>query len=162
MEPLDLLKVLDELGVQYIQHSHPPVHTCEEAAIHLSHINTARCKNLFLRNYKGNQHYLLILSATCQVNFTSLSERLGERKLMFASEKRLEKYLRVRPGSVSPFGLIYDEDSHVNVLIQDLLLAHEKLSFHPNCNKSSLEIYSRDLVRFLNWTGNSWNKIEID
>ncbi|NRA44153.1 MAG: prolyl-tRNA synthetase associated domain-containing protein [Oligoflexales bacterium] len=162
MEGLDLLQVLNGIGIDYIKHEHPPVFTCEEAAIHLSYMDTGRCKNLFLRNYRGNQHYLVVLSASCQANLGFLSEYLGERKLMFASEKRLEKYLRVRPGSVSPFGLIYDQDKHVKVLIQDQILSHEKLSFHPNCNKASLEIASNDLIRFLDWTGHSWSKVNFD
>ncbi|MFK7920765.1 MAG: YbaK/EbsC family protein [Bacteroidia bacterium] len=113
-------------------------------------------------NYRGNQHYLVVLAANSQVNFSFLSEHLGEKKLMFASEKRLEKYLCVSPGSVSPFGLIHDKDKHVKVLIQGELFTHEKLSFHPNCNKASLEIYSKDLIRFLDWTGNSWSKFEFE
>ena len=162
MEQLNLLEVLNKIGIDFIKHEHPPVNTCDEAAVHLAYMNTGRCKNLFLRNYRGNQHYLVVLGANSQVNFSFLSEHFGEKKLMFASEKRLEKYLSVRPGSVSPFGLIYDQDNHVKVLLQEQILSHEKLSFHPNCNKASLEIYSKDLIRFLDWSGNSWSKLEFD
>ena len=52
---------LRELGIEYTRHEHPPVATVEEASQHWAGIDATHCKNLFLRNQKGDRHYLLIL-----------------------------------------------------------------------------------------------------
>ncbi len=52
---------LRELGIEYARHEHPPVATVEEAEAHWAGIDGTHCKNLFLRNQKGNRHYLVVL-----------------------------------------------------------------------------------------------------
>jgi len=52
---------LDALGIAYQRFEHPPVFTSEEADIHWRDLPGVPCKNLFLRNKKGNHHYLVIL-----------------------------------------------------------------------------------------------------
>ena len=54
-----VLAVLDQLGIPYVRHDHPPVFTVEEALVQWQGIDAAHCKNLFLRNKKGNRHYLV-------------------------------------------------------------------------------------------------------
>ena len=55
---------LRELGIEYTRHEHPPVATVEEAETHWADIDATHCKNLFLRNQKGNRHYLVVLIAS--------------------------------------------------------------------------------------------------
>src|SRR4030042_824850 len=55
-----ILETLDKLGIAYVRHEHPPVATVEEAEKHWSGLKGTHCKNLFLRNSKGNRHYLVI------------------------------------------------------------------------------------------------------
>ena len=54
-----VLATLDALGIQYTMHTHPPVFTSEEAAEHWGSLDATRVKNLFLRNKKGDRHYLV-------------------------------------------------------------------------------------------------------
>ncbi len=102
---------LKELEIDYSVFEHPPLDTIEIALNYWKDIDAMHCKNLFFRNHKGNRHYLVIIKDTTPFNIRSLEQKLKQGKLTFGSEKRLMKYLGVKPGSVSPFGLINDKDT---------------------------------------------------
>lgn len=153
--------ILTDLNIEYEKHDHPPVFTVEEAEQYDSAIYAGKSKNLFLRNKKGKMHYLLVAESTRKINLKKLSSDLSESKLSFASPERLDKYLKITPGSVSPFGLINDSTKTVKVLIDKVLLKHYKLGFHPNINTSTLVIKSNDFEKFLKWTGNNIVFLEL-
>jgi Ala-tRNA(Pro) deacylase len=113
-------EVLDRLGIAYTRLEHPPVFTVEQAEKHWGSITGAHCKNLFLRNKKGNRHYLAILESSKSADLKALTNRLGEDRLSFASPERLMRYLGLEPGAVSPFGLINDSQKEVQVVVQSL------------------------------------------
>lgn len=60
------------------------------------------CKNLFLRDAKGRQHFLVVLPGDRQADLGALAAALGSSKLSFASEERLMKHLGLTKGSVTP------------------------------------------------------------
>jgi Ala-tRNA(Pro) deacylase len=156
-----LYDILEALGIQFDYHEHPPLFTIEDAKVHWENYNSGRCKNIFLRNHKGNRHYLVILEHLRQVNIHDLEKRLKQGKLTFASDIRLKKYLGVEPGSVSPFGLINDTENHVHVFIDETLKECDRLTFHPNINTASLVISKTDFLKFLEFTGNSFEFISL-
>ena len=145
---------LDALGIASTRHDHPPVATVEEAVRHWADIPATHCKNLFLRNQKGDRHYLVIVEHAKRVDLRRLAEQIGDGKLSFASPERLKTYLGLTPGSVSPFGLINDSSRAVRVVIDRDLKAATRLSFHPNINTVTLTIANADFARFLEACGN--------
>lgn len=148
---------LNALRIQYQKHTHPAVYTVEEAQKHRGDITGGQAKNLFLRNAKGKRHYLVVLEQSKQLDIKALQTRIGASKLSFASEKRLEKYLGLAPGSVSPFGLINDLNHEVETYIDADLMEYEQLNFHPNVNTVTLTISSADFRKFLDYTGNNFD-----
>jgi Ala-tRNA(Pro) deacylase len=96
-----------------------------------------------------------------QLNIHDLEQRLKQGKLSFSSPERMEKYLGLSPGSVSPFGLINDKDKHVHVFIDDKLHRAQKLSFHPNENTASVSILTSDFIRFLDHMGNTYEFLPL-
>ena len=90
-----------------------------------------------------------------------LEQLLKQGKLSFASEKRMEKYLGLKPGSVSPFGLVNDTEHHVYVFLDENLKQARKLSFHPNDNRASLAIKTEDFIRYMDQTGNGYEWIRL-
>jgi Ala-tRNA(Pro) deacylase len=156
-----VLETLDRLGVAYVRHEHPPVATVEEAEKHWAGLRGTHCKNLFLRNYKGNRHYLVIAPVTRGIDLKRLNAELGEDRLSFASAERLKRWLGVEPGSVSPFGLVNDETHEVRVVCDLALKASDRLGFHPNVNTATLEISLADFERFLAFCGNSVRWLEL-
>jgi Ala-tRNA(Pro) deacylase len=156
-----LYEVLDQLEIRFEYHEHPPIATIEAAKIHWQDYHSGRCKNIFFRNHKGDRHYLVILEHLRQLNIHDLEKRLKQGKLTFASDSRLMKHLGVEPGSVSPFGLINDSDKNVHVFIDEKLKESERLAFHPNVNTATLVVSRTDLIKFLEYTGNSYEFINL-
>lgn len=151
---------LKELNIPFKVYEHPPLDTIEVALEYWKDIDSMHCKNLFFRNHKGNRHYLVIIKDTTPFSIKSLEQKLRQGKLTFGSEKRLLKYLGVKPGSVSPFGLINDSDHHVYLFLDEQLQSADKISFHPNDNTASLVIDYKDLLRFLDKMGNEYEFID--
>jgi len=157
----ELYELLEKLSIRFEYHEHPPLATIEDAKIHWKDYNSGRCKNIFFRNHKGDRHYLVILEHLRQLNIHDLERRLRQGKLSFASDQRLKKYLGVEPGSVSPFGLINDTSHHVHLFIDEKLNESDRLAFHPNINTASLVISKSDFLKFLIYTGNTFEFIRL-
>lgn len=157
----DVYEVLDGLNIEYIKREHPAVFTCEEADEFYKDLDGGHSKNLFLRNRKGDKHYLVVIESSKTVDLKALERSLEESKLSFASEERLMKYLGLSKGSVSPFGLINDLENEVEVLIDEDLLKYDKLHYHPNVNTATLEINRDDFKRFLDNCGNFVRFLQI-
>lgn len=154
-------EILKKLDISYIRHEHPPVFTVEEAERYWQGIRGAHCKNLFLRNKKGNRHYLVIIEHTKRAGLKELEGRLGEDRLSFASEDRLNRYLGLKAGSVSPFGLISDSKKEVKVIIDQDLRNSDRINFHPNVNTATVEMAYSDFEKFLSWAGNSVRYLKL-
>lgn len=148
-----LYDLLNELGITYTRHEHPPVYTVEEAERYWANIKGVHCKNLFLRNNKGNRHFLAVLEHSKRIDLKQIGQKMGQGKLGFASEERLEKYLGLQAGAVSPFGLINDQNKEVVVLL-DHDLVDGLVNFHPNVNTATITISGQDFKRFLDRCGN--------
>jgi len=145
---------LAELGIAFTRHEHPPVATVEEASAHWAGIDATHCKNLFLRNQKGNRHYLVIIVATKKADLRAVADQIGDGKLSFASPERMMTHLGVAPGSVSPFGLINDREHAVRVVLDKDFKASGRLAFHPNINTRTITLSAADFTRFLDASGN--------
>jgi len=149
-----VLARLAALGIPFERHEHPPVPTVEDAERYWAGIDATHCKNLFLRNQKGDRHYLVVLRHSKKADLRAVADQIGDGKLSFASPERLMKYLGLTPGSVSPFGLIHDRDRAVRVVLDRDLASAERLSFHPNINTVTLVVSASDFTRFLQESGN--------
>jgi Ala-tRNA(Pro) deacylase len=145
---------LGELHIAFTRHEHPPVATVEEAAAHWADIDATHCKNLFLRNQKGDRHYLVIIRHSKKADLRAVADQIGDGKLSFASPERLMTHLGLTPGSVSPFGLINDRDRSVRVVLDRDLKSSARVSFHPNINSVTLTVAFADFLRFLEIQGN--------
>lgn len=156
-----VIEVLENLSIAYEIYEHPPVPTVEAALPYWEKIDATHCKNLFFRNHKGNRHYLVILKHEQQLKIRDLEIRLKQGKISFASPGRMDKYLGLSGGSVSVFGLINDEKDHVHLFLDAGLLSAEKISFHPNDNSATLVISFDSFMKFLDWSGNSYEFIEL-
>ena len=152
---------LRELGIAYTHHEHPPVATVGEAAAHWAGIHATHCKNLFLRNQKGNRHYLVVLTASKRADLRAVADQLGDGKLSFASPERLMTHLGLTPGSVSPFGLINDREHEVRVVLDRDLQTAARLAFHPNINTLTFTIAAADFKKFLDACGNGVQYVSI-
>jgi len=145
---------LESLGIPFERHEHPPVYTVDQALEHWAGIDAVHCKNLFLRNKKGDRHFLVVAAHTTVVDIAALAVRIGEGRLSFASAERLAAQLGLTPGAVSPFGLLNDRSGIVRVLLDHTLRSAERVGFHPNVNTATVVLSFTDFERFLAARGN--------
>jgi len=157
----ELYEYLKKLNIAFDYYEHPPLDTIEEAMKHKSWMDATFCKNLFFRNHKGNRHYLVVLHHAYELDVHDLEKRLKQGKLSFASEWRMEKYLGLKPGSVSPFGLINDKENHVYVFFDEQLKSASKLSFHPNDNRATLNVVFHDFIKYMESTNNEYEFLKL-
>jgi len=152
---------LDALAIPFEVFEHPPVFTSEEADVHWRDLPGVACKNLFLRNKKGDRHYLAIVPIAKRVDLKDLVKTLGDDRLSFGSPERLMAELGLTPGSVSPFGLLNDPDGSVIVIVDDDLRGADGLIFHPNINTASVVVSWDGLETFLKSRSNSVKYVRI-
>lgn len=156
-----LYSILKNLDIDFQVHEHPAAPTIEIAMQYWKDLTATHCKNLFFRNHKGNRHYLVILDCRHHLQIRDLEKKLQQGKLTISSEQRLEKYLGVSPGSVTPFGLINDQEHHVFVFLDINLKKSEYISFHPLRNTASLILKFGDFMKFIESTGNEFEFISL-
>ena len=157
----NVFRWLDEQGIEYSWYEHPEAPTIEIARQYWRQDGSKHCKNLFFRNHKGNRHYLVCFDCEQSMAIHDLEHLLRQGKLSFASEQRMERYLGLRPGSVSPFGLVNDEECHVHLFLDANLKSYPALSFHPNDNTATVVISQEMFARYLTAVGNTYEYIEL-
>ncbi|AOY74922.1 prolyl-tRNA synthetase associated domain-containing protein [Clostridium formicaceticum] len=153
--------VLEALNIPYERYTHAPVATIAAIEALEMNLEVLHFKNLFLRNSKGDKHYLVLVDSSKKANTKALAKQIGSTRLSFASDERLEAHLGLEPGAVSPMGLINDKNKEVEVLIDQDLSLQEKVTLHPNINTVSITMRYKDLEKFLRWCGNKVQFVEI-
>lgn len=160
-EEKKIYELLDGLNISYKKYAHKPIFTIEEANNLDMDIPGGHCKNIFICDKKKKNYFLIVLPDDKSVNFKELSSKIGYKGLKFASEEMLQKYLGLKAGSVSPFGLINDADKKVEVLIDKDIFRNGLVGFHPNVNTATVTINNEDFEKFLQWCGNKVQFVEL-
>ena len=150
-----VLAALERLEIPCERHEHEAVFTVEQALAAWAGIDATHCKNLFLRNKKGDRHYLVVAEHRRPIDIAALASLTGESRLSFASPERLAAHLGLTAGAVSPFGLINDREHVVRVLLDRDLRKASRLGFHPNVNTATVVVSASDFDRFLASCGNA-------
>lgn len=157
----NIFTVLDELEIEYDLIEHVPVYTSQQARELIPHRPGASAKNLFLRDKKGKQHYLLVIDDLKKTSFDDLAKQIGTAKISMASESRLEKYLGIETGAVSLLAMINDKEKHVQLLFDEDLWQAEALQCHPLVNTATVTIAMEDIRKFLRATGHEVQLVKI-
>ena len=145
---------LEELGVSYEVTEHPAVVTIGEMdALGLTAKGEV-CKNLFLRDAKGRRHFLVVVPGEARADLRALAAQLESSKLSFASAERLEKYLGLKQGEVTPLGVLNDADAAVEVVFDRGLERFPCLGVHPNDNTATVWLSLADILRVVEGNGN--------
>jgi Ala-tRNA(Pro) deacylase len=111
-------------------------------------IDGAHSKNLFLKN-KKNEFFLLSCEETDEIDIKKISKSLKLGNISFAKQAYLEKYLKIKPGSVSPFALLNDDGSFVNFYLEKTLYDSKLLNFHPLINTFTITIETNKFIEFM-------------
>lgn len=162
MSPYEQVKIeLDKLDVHYDMIEHPAVYTAEEADKYVEGKIGIRTKSLFLTNRKKTAFYLVFMEDDKRLDMKHFAEIVGQKHIKFASEKSLMEKLGLKPGFVSIFGLLNNQEKDVKVYFEKGIVGDVPLTFHPNDNTKTMFIKMVDLSKFLDDLGFEYHVIEM-
>ena len=155
MKKQEVYDYLTACGVSYEVTEHPAVWNMEDVShLTLPHPE-ADAKNLFVREDKTQNYYLITVRGDKRVDLKALRKSLGLRQLKFAGEQELSDRLDLFPGAVTPLGLLNDESRQVTFLLDDYFLQPPALiGAHPCDNTATVWLGTEDLVRVIREHGN--------
>ena len=162
MNKQEVYEFLDKRGVTYEKTEHPAVFSMKEVpAVELPHPE-ADAKNLFVRDDKKRNYFLITVRGDKRVDLKAFAKDHGTRRLSFASAEDLMEMLGVVPGSVSPFGILNDEERKVTVFLdRDFWKDAGLIGVHPNENTATVWLQAEEMAEILREHGNVVEKVEL-
>lgn len=152
---------LHELGITFDVVEHPPAFTTEQADSYIEGMEGVRTKSMFLTNRKKTQYYLLIMDDKKRLDMDDFKVKVGADRIRMASLASLAEKMNLPAGTVSPFGLINNEEKDIHVYFDKEIIDEERMTFHPNTNEKTIFISTQDLFKFLQDLGYSYQVLEL-
>jgi Ala-tRNA(Pro) deacylase len=150
----ELEATLARLGILFERFDHDPVYTCDDVArIVPAAAGGVQTKNLFVRDKKGQRHWLVVTDCSRAVDLKALAPVIGADHLSLGSPDRLMRCLGVSPGSVTLLALVNDPERQVGLVIDREVWEAAALRCHPLTNTATLVISRDGIARFLEATG---------
>lgn len=119
-------------------------------------------KNLFIRDDKKRNYYLITVSGKKKVDLSDFREKYNTRRLSFASEKDLMEILKLTPGSVTPLGLLNDKGNLVKYYLDSYFINKcDIIGMHPCDNSATLWLKTTDLINILKENGTIVNIVDL-
>ncbi|MGG5318086.1 prolyl-tRNA synthetase associated domain-containing protein [Enterococcus sp. AZ072] len=162
MNKEEIFKFLNEGNFWYEITEHKAVYNMEE----LSEVDLpypeADAKNLFVRDDKKRNYYLISVQGDKRVDLKEFKAKHETRRLSFASETDLMTVMGLIPGAVSPFGILNDTECIVQFFIdEDFLKDPGLIGIHPNDNTATVWVKTEDLIAIIKQHGNQVHVTEI-
>lgn len=152
MNKQEVYQYLDAQEICYEAVEHPATYTVEQAeALCLPHPE-AGAKNLFLRDDKKQNYYLITLRDNLTVDMKQIQQKIRSRRLSFASVDDLREILCLEKGSVTPFGLLNDSERKTRFYL-DRYFAGCLIAAHPNENTATVYLQTEALLSLLEQHG---------
>jgi Ala-tRNA(Pro) deacylase len=148
----ELMAFLGKLGIETGTVEHPALFTVADSQNLRGEIAGGHTKNLFLKDKKGAL-FLLVAEEDAAIDMKSLHKVIGSARLSFGKPDLLTEVLGILPGSVTPFAAINDTAGRVCIILDEGLMRHQHLNFHPLENTATTSIAASDLIAFLRATG---------
>lgn len=154
-------ETLQTLGIDYDYYEAPGDYKNEDDAAFWSRIAATHCKNLFMRNYKGDRHFLIISDYNNKIDISILEQKFKKGKISFASQQRIDRHIKGKIGAISVFNLFNDTDNHVEVFIDQSLLKIDRLTFLPNDLNAIIAISFESFIKTLKHSENKFEFIDL-
>ena len=148
-----IYQLLEQETIPFEKVDHPAVYTIDGMKELNLPNESAVAKNLFVRDKKKKNYYLIVLREDKHCDLKALQEKLGCVKgLGFASPEDLDRILGLIPGSVTPLGALNDKTRTVRVCV-DTSFAGHLIGMHPNDNTASIWLQADALMELLHRHG---------
>lgn len=154
MDKTVIYHYLDEHNIEYEITEHKAVFNMEELdSVDLPYPEWD-AKNLFVRDDKKRNYYLITVKGDKRVDLKEFRKQQGLRALSFASAEDLLAIMQLTPGSVSPLGLLNDAEHRVHFYL-DTEFTGNKIGVHPNDNTATVWMQADDLMEIIQKHGNA-------
>lgn len=118
-------------------------------------------KNLFVRDDKKNNYYLIIVKGDKRVDLKVFRKKYHTKHLSFAKEEELLSILNLTSGSVSPLGLLNDKEKKTIFFIENYFEDNSLIGIHPNDNTATIWLKAKDLITIIEEHGNQVSRVDI-
>lgn len=155
MNKEEILNILKEKNIWFELEDHEAVFNMED----LNNLNLKYkdrdAKNIFLRDDKKQNYYLITVKGDKRVDLKQFRKDFNTRNLSFASSEDLMRILNLVPGSVSPLGILNDNELKVTLYLDEFFLSNNGIiGVHPNENTATIWLKVTDLVNLIKQHGN--------
>lgn len=158
---VDIYEYLNANNIWYEKINHEAVYNMDELSkIDIPYFDVI-AKNLFIRDDKKRNYYLITLKGNKKINLKEFRKSQNTRALSFASEEELQEIMSLTAGSVSPFGLLNDDNLLVHFYI-DKDYDDSVIGIHPNDNTETIILKVKDLIEIIEIHGNEVKIFEIN
>ena len=161
MNKADIYELIKSLNIWHEITEHKAVYNMAEVAEIEMPYPEADAKNLFVRDDKKRNYYLITVKGEKRVDLKQFAEKHGTRKLSFASADDLMSILGLIPGAVTPFGLLNDIENKVTFYLDSDFLGSDLIGIHPNDNTATVWLKTSDLIDIIKSHGNEVILTEI-
>lgn len=146
----EVLDLLDRHNIPYEIYEHERAHTIDDC-LKMPFIteDVTICKNILLCNRQQTDFYLLLLKPLTPFRTAVVSKLLGSSRLSFAPENVLEDKLHLTSGSVSPLGLMFDQEHQIRLCYEQAICDTPRIAFHP-CDNAATVIFEQEVF---------WNRV---
>lgn len=163
MNKQEIYKYLKERGIWHEITEHEAVYNMGE----LSQIDIpypeADGKNLFVRDDKKRNYYLITVKGDKRVDLKEFKSKNNTRSLSFASKQDLMDIMKLMPGAVTPLGLLNDNERKVQFYIdKEFMEAPRLIGVHPNENTATVWLKTDDLIAVIEEHGNQIHVVNIE
>lgn len=161
MNKQEVYDFLTSRGIEYEVTEHGAVFNMEEMShVELPHPE-ADAKNLFVRDDKKRNYYLITVRGDKRVDLKKFREEHSTRQLSFASENDLMNLLGLIPGAVTPLGILNDSEKKVNFFLDEELVNGGLIGVHPNDNTATVWLKTTELIDIITEHGNEVEAVRI-
>ena len=160
MDKKEIYQYLKERGIDFEVTEHKAVFNMKElGSVELPYPEWD-AKNLFVRDDKKRNYYLITVKGDKRVDLKDFRKRYGLRALSFASEGELLAIMGLTPGSVTPLGILNDTECRVHFYL-DSEFAGNKIGVHPNDNTATVWMQADVLADLIREHGNEIAVVEL-
>lgn len=148
LDKIGVYNLLENCNISFEMYEHEAVYTIEEMDCLNLPYGDKILKNLFLRDDKKKNYYLVSLKGNKNVDLKFLSQNIPSRKLSFANENELKYYLSLEKGHVTPLGILNNTERNV-IMVFDTELKDEIIGIHPMENTTTIFVEFNDIFKLI-------------
>lgn len=122
------------------------------------------CKNLFLKDKKKKEHYLVVARHDTQVSNQALAFHLGTSKnnIRNGEADTMKELLGTVPGSVNLFAILNDSDEKVKLIVDKHVMDADFITVHPMDNTATCRVSKEMTQRIIDTSNHEPDVIDFE